>query len=618
MKKHFLNEPDTYQREAINHDAGSCLVLAGPGCGKTFVITHHINFLINYLKVNPSKILVITFTKMAAKEMEERFLKLIHEKNCDVIFGTCHSVFYKILKSLTPTLTYEIISEKEDIRRRNNYIRENYYPNIRKENTKNINAEIKDNKINDIEINEWFENECEEMQKKVLKAYSNQKKHTGKITYDDILLFTYEYLISDAKMLKYWQDRFRHILIDEFQDTNQIQYNIIKLLCSKETTVFAVGDDDQSIYAFRGATPGIVNTFLKDYKPVNIIKLKYNYRSDNVIVKHAMHLISNNNERVDKNLFSVKNGVGVIKHLVFDKYQEMYDIIPLIIHEELKNTQPEKICILVRTNIKLMHIAQILIKNNIPFVRHESDKSIMGHFVVNDILAYLYLGKVRYERKYMYMVMNKPNRYIARNSIRDEIFSFEEVASFYNNNPPILHNIHKLQHLFTTISTMEPYAAIMYIRKHGGYDEYLNTLCTMKEDNKEICVEILDIITDFSKKYHDYNDFINGLADFSKNTKERDDQGKINIMSFHASKGLEYDTVIIPELVEGIVPHKKSENIEEERRLMYVAITRAKHNLYLLSYNTNGKKKYNCSRFIDELMLQDYKSSKSKSSRYSS
>lgn len=601
MKKHFLNEPDIYQKEAINHCFGPCLVLAGPGCGKTTVITHHINFLVKHLNINPEQILVITFTKMAALEMQERYLKLIGTKKSLVNFGTCHSVFFHILKCLTPHISYEIISDKENLYLRNQLIQETY----------NLNK-------SDYDINNWFSEVNEEEKNNINKRLIHFKKANGKITYDDILYFTYDYLKNNETMQSFWRNKYQHILIDEFQDTNLIQYNIIRLLTNAEKNIFAVGDDDQSIYSFRGAEPKVVNMFIDDYNPVSIIKLKYNYRSCSVITEHAMHLISNNRDRVSKELVSYNKTAGQITCFDFINSTEMYEKITSVIQEEKIYRPPEDICILVRTNIQLKKVSRYLMSENIKYICHEKHNDILGHFIVDDLLAYMNLANVGYTRNDFYKTMNKPNRSISRSCITESTVSFDDIEHYYINQPQIYMNVKKYKHLISMIKEMEPYAAIIYIRKYGAYDKYVEEYSLKNGSDISELYEILNGFTNFAKHYATYDDLLVGINKFVNKTPPNSEKGSIKLMSYHAAKGLEFPVVIMPELIEGIVPHKRNANIEEERRLFYVAVTRAKQKLYLLSYNTSGKKQFVRSRFIDELKLEDHKSSKSKSSRYSS
>ena len=476
---------DPNQQAAIKHGSGPALVSAGPGSGKTYVLTHRIQFLIQNLGVSPEKILVLTFSKAAAEEMKERFLSLTGQNKTKVTFGTFHSVFLKILKNSGNFGSFRVISETE----------ENF---LMQKATKQMHSSLQSYEYADRllaryhalkakdQISSYVRDndstkKIESIEKRMLLRYEILKKQEGLLDYDDMLYETRKQLCQNPKLLGDVQKRFSFILIDEFQDINPVQYEIIRLIGKKHENIFAVGDDDQSIYAFRGATPAVMKCFLEDYENVKEYHLFRNYRSRTKIVKRAGKLIKKNRDRFRKKINSVSDEAGEVKYRIYANKKKEYRALADDIKKVIQTDKDVKCAILLRTNAVPGDLVQALKNNTIKFC------------IVNP----------------------------------------------------------KTEELTETETDKHTSTEKGYIQK---------TFAKNAGTKKNISV----------------------------------DYDSVLIMTMHASKGLEFDAVFIPDLYEGNIPYRLSksrEEIEEERRVFYVAMTRAKEKLYLYGLNTFSPKK---------------------------
>ena len=600
------------QINAVDHFSGPMLVLAGPGSGKTTVITYRTKKLIEEYGVNPSNILVITFTKAAAREMQERFEKLVGGKR-NVTFGTFHAVYFKILKYAYNYSAANILSEE----RKHDILKEIFI---------NLKLEIDDETefmsgiINEIsmvkgdmlDIEHYYSKNCSEsVFKEIYSRYNDKLIKSNLIDFDDMLVMCYELLTKRQDILRMWQNKYQYILIDEFQDISKVQYEIIKLLAKPENNLFIVGDDDQSIYRFRGARPEIMINFLKEYPKAKQITLDTNYRSNNNIVDMSMKLISNNEIRFKKKIHGTKVSDN---YPVIRKFQNQIDesiYIINIINQLLKNKHSYKdIAILYRTNTNPAFLVEKLIEYNVPFRMRDTIPNIYNHFLAQNIMSYIKIAMGDDSRKEYLSIINRPKRYIGRDAFDTPLVDLDEVRDYYEDKPYVVERIDRFEYDIMMLERMTPYAAINYIRKGIGYDEFVDEYATYRRIKKEELYDILDELQESSRGYKTYEEWFAHIEEYGNQLMEQqkinnDKSEGVELATMHGSKGLEYKTVIIIDAIEGITPYKKAvldEDIEEERRLFYVAMTRAKDNLYILYPERKYGKKMVVSRFVNEII----------------
>lgn len=603
------------QQKAIRHKNGPMLVLAGPGSGKTLVITERTKYLIQEQKVYEGNILVITFTKAAAKEMKERFLKSIGKDRTGVSFGTFHSVFFTILRHAYRLSTENIIGEDEKA----SWVKEivmrmglDYADE--KEFIDDLLTEISMVKGNRIELSTYYSTSCgDEIFRSIYRAYNQKLRRNNRIDFDDMLLLCYELLMARPDILKLWQDKFKYILIDEFQDINILQYDIVKLLARPENNLFIVGDDDQSIYKFRGAKPEIMMRFPKDYPDCKQLILDINYRSSIDIISCANNLISHNKMRFEKKCKSFKQTKG---NVVVESFETMADQNKRLVEEILKQykegTALSDMAILVRTNLGAGAVIQKLMEYNIPFIAGDNLPNIFDHWIAMDILAYLRIAMGDNSRELYLRIINRPIRYISRDCFDTPRVDFDTLYGYYEDKDWMLTRIEQLEYDLALIAGMNPYAAIQYIRRGIGYEDFLKEYADSRKINSEELKDILNEIHESARDFKTCSDWFMYISQYKEELKRQTkkelikNSEAVNIMTMHSSKGLEFSTVFLVDVNEDITPHKKAklpENTEEERRLLYVAMTRAKEKLYMFSPKQRYNKNMAPSRFINEITM---------------
>lgn len=603
------------QEKAVLHGRGPAMVLAGPGSGKTFVLTKRIKHLILHHHINPRNILTITFTKAAAMEMKKRAV-VMEKQAAQAVFGTFHSIFFQILRTSYQYSQFSIITEGE----KQQIVKEILYrTSVPEEDiqsmTLNMLKEINRIKAKDCAINEYEGGILEpELFRKIYGEYEKELLFRKKVDFDGILFLCRDYLTQDKKALGFWQNRFSFFLIDEFQDINRVQYEVISLLASKSSNLFAVGDDDQSIYGFRGSKPGFMKEFLKDFPDAAQIVLNTNYRSRKEIVDMAGKSISHNRNRFPKRIVSGREKeqgqektrlrAAVTIQIWKEEQEEMEHII-----KELEKSpyELEKIAILFRTNQKAQLFGEKLFSHKIPYVIKEKPENFYEHPAVRDILAYLRFACMEPRRSYFYQFMNKPLRYIRRDAVTSEMVDFQELYIAYFGKKQMLSNLRKLEKDIRFLKTLDAYAGISYILKVIGYEAYSRMNAGNLEKWKEQ-EEILKELKKRAKEFTNSREFLAFVDAYTIHFKETAGSGKqeelgkgVRLMTYHGSKGLEFKEVYLPFLVRGVVPYHKAateEEIEEERRMFYVAMTRAEDRLCMsASENAGGKR----SVFLEEL-----------------
>lgn len=605
------------QKAAIAHGKGPAMVLAGPGSGKTTVITHRILHLIRECKVNPTNILVITFTRMAAKEMKDRFLKLSNYEYGTVTFGTFHAIFFAILKHAYHYRADNIIRTQEQMDFLKNQIRL-YELEVTDENeyAGQILSEISRVKNERFRLDEYEPVNCsKQIFSKIYDRYEKMLHQRRMIDFDDMMVYCYELFTQRPDILAAWQNQYQYILTDEFQDICRAQYDVVRLLTEPRRNLFIVGDDDQSIYGFRGAKPDIMREFERDYKEAAMIHLNTNYRSDAHIVMDAGAVITHNQNRFKKDITTV-NGAGAMVQV--HEFETVEDENTFILQQinQISAEQPQgtTMAVLTRTNAGAGPTIQKFVELNLPFEAREPVNNIFHHWIAEDLFAYLSLAEGCRERNVFLKVMNKPVRYLSRDALPVPVVSFEQIREFYQDKDWMQTRINDLIFDLNMIQKLSPFAAVNYIRRAVGYEDYLKMYAKEHRIKEQDLLDRLDEIQESGRGYASYTEWKEYIKEYSKRLEETAKSHKedpnhknreaVHIVTMHACKGLEYDVVFLVDVNEGMTPYHKAvlnPEIEEERRMFYVAMTRAKKQLYLCFVRQRYNKKMHRSRFIEEL-----------------
>lgn len=625
----YLETMNDNQKEAILTTEGPLIILAGAGSGKTRVLTHRIMHLIKEKKINESNILAITFTNKAANEMKERIFNLIGDTTKYIWINTFHAMCLKILRTNIEYLGYKTnftILDNSEQKRVIKDIIENYKYDIDQYNPNFILKVISNSKNKNESPEDLSQKSKFGFMKNVSNIYLKYQQYFKKnnvLDFDDLIIKTIELFEKSDETLKYYQNKFKYIHVDEYQDTSIIQYKLIKLLSNFHKNICVVGDDDQSIYSWRGANVNNITDFEKDFKDSKIIYLNQNYRSNNIILSAANSIIKNNIKRKEKKLWTNIISDNKINFNYAENDIEEADYISKKI-KKLNNYN--NTAILYRNNYLSRVIENSLIKNSIPY-------KILGslHFLnrkeIKDILSYINvlinpddelsikriinvpkrgIGKETLKKIEIYMQQNKINMYEALKNVKDirlstnitkKIVAFIEIFEKYKN--------------FNDYSIAEILEGI-YI--DSGYKEMLEQ--TVNVENRERISNISELVSSsiqYSKNNKSILEFMSDISLYSDTDKnENNKDNSVTLSTIHASKGLEYDTVFIIGLEENIFPSNIMEDdtdikekIEEERRLAYVAITRAKNNLFISATKRRMKFGKNItnklSRFITEI-----------------
>lgn len=605
---------NTAQQKAVCHETGPMLVLAGPGSGKTTVLLCRISRLLERGLAKPQEILALTFSKAAAEEMKSRFENLNGASG--VSFGTFHSIFFRILRSRYGWNVEQIFQEEE----RRNILRNS------------IEAEKWD--IPDLEeyISQFFSqlslmnSELEQPNRftptgmpveefrKLYRAYEGYKERHEKLDFDDMLTQCYQLLREDAAVREYWQRKYKFILVDEFQDVNQAQFACLQILAEKHQNLFVVGDDDQSIYAFRGARPDFLLHFPTLYPAAKKVTLNTNYRSTERIVNLAERVIGNNEVRFVKNMKGIgEAGDKVTFFLAEDAAKEAAHIAEKIGRLLDEGVPLTEIAVIYRTNLQGGAFARELYKRGIPYDLRDNSGNVYEHWVAKDLLAYLLLAENEESDSALRRILNKPKRYIGKDLLAEaETMPYTLLRSFFVC--PSLkgwqeENLENLRIDLNQIRKRTPYDAVKYIRKVIGYDEYLEEFAAYRRTSAQVLQEIADEIMETAKDCADVRSFREQLERLSLQMKEQSrkkgqKRNGVALMTMHGAKGLEFRAVFLPSLVEGIVPHEKGmDTVAEERRLFYVAMTRASEKLCLSAILQRYEKERKPSRFLAEMGL---------------
>lgn len=604
-----LNEA---QERAIAHGDGPCMVLAGPGSGKTAVITRRARYLIEELGVSPGQILVITFTRAAAAEMKERFEQIMQGVYAPCTFGTFHSVFFMMLRRAYGYNGSQILMEEEK-------------RTIIKTMIQNMNLEYEDEeellqgligeitlvKSECMDLQHYYSTSCgEEEFRRIFQGYEETLHREHKLDFDDMLVYTYELLKERADICRMWQQRFTYILIDEFQDINRIQYEIIRLLAGKRQNLFVVGDDDQSIYRFRGARPELMLGFQKDYPQAEQILLNINYRSSREIVEGSLRMIANNTKRYPKAIQGNRDYERPISiHELKSGAEESMDITKRIREYAAHGIPFREMAVIYRTNTEPRRLVDRLMEYNLPFRMRDQLPNCYEHWIAKHILTYIRIALGSRERSDFLQIWNRPKRYLRREWLSDSQVDLDVIREQVQDKKWAVEQVEKLNSDIVYLQRMTPYTAINYIRKGIGYDEYLREYAKQRRMKAEELFDILDELQAMAHPYKTYEDWFQHIREYGERLAEQHaaqgmQEDAITLTTMHSAKGLEYEVVFILEANEGITPHKKAvkpEELEEERRMFYVAVTRAKTSLHIYVLKERYNKKLLPSRFVNEI-----------------
>lgn len=605
---------DSSQKKAIEHNRGPMLVLAGPGSGKTLVITRRTQWLIEKAGVAPGNILVVTFTRAAAGEMRSRFDRLMGGRHLPVSFGTFHAVFFTILKYAYQYKVENILMENEkyDILR-DIVHRIDVEMDDEKDFLMNIAGDISRVKGDMMSLEHFYSVNCsKDVFDEIYNEYNKKLKRMRRIDYDDMLLQTWQLFKERPDILLAWQKKYRYILIDEFQDINRIQYEIIRLLAKPENNLFVVGDDDQSIYRFRGAKPEILLGFTKDYPEAKLTILNKNYRSTGAIVNRAAQLIDHNEQRYKKDFkaFREKGEEVLVKAFVKPADQYLKMIREIVDLHEKRGVPWEEIAVIFRTNLQMAGLVEQLMMYNVPFVMKDSVPNIYEHWIAKDIFSYMNLAFGGNRREDYLRVINRPNRYISRAYLDEDPVNLSNLKDYYENKEWMLERIEQLEYDLYMLASMGPYPAIQYIRHSIGYDAYLKEYAAYRGIKADDLLEVLDDLMDKSHAHPTWEEWFQAIGQYSETLKLRarqkfEENEGIRLLTMHGAKGLEYDVVYIPDANDGMTPHKKAltaSEQEEERRMFYVAMTRAKNDLRVYFTRERYGKQAEMSPFVGEFL----------------
>ncbi len=607
-------------------------MIVGPGSGKTTVLIHRIKYLIEERDIPPEQILTITFSKKAATEMQDRFLNLCEDTYYPVTFGTFHSVFFQIIHRIYHYGTGDILT----LRQKRDHMAHALKATgiVEKAETELIDSLLKSvayyKNTNEKEHADPDTNLTDDQFFRIYRAYRDAQIAAHKIDFEDMLLIVRNLFAKHKDILGEYRDRYRYILIDEFQDINDIQYDIVRMLAAPLNNLFVVGDDDQSIYGFRGSRSELMLGFTDIYPDAVKIELSVNYRCAEDIIMAAAEVIGENKIRFDKKIRGLGLRKGEVSLMPFANREDEDERIL----NELKNKRGNT-AIFLRTNREASRYAELIISAGFKCDMKEAVYNPYKSGAYKDIYHYLALaehvartveGCVRPELKgrvrkvmlpaeHLFPVMNKPVRYINRKNILCDEVSIEGLMDLYCDRPYMAKVLGRFAGELESMCRMDMHSRINYIRKGMGYDDHIRDNVTAGKEEFDEYMETADWIQEKARAYRsvdelnryavEYEEMMAEDAGTDYEAADMSDDRVIHVMTYHASKGLEFDTVILPHLNEGSVPHKRSmgqEQTEEERRMFYVAMTRAKERLIMTYVSGDRDKKSLPSRFILPLL----------------
>ena len=610
------------QLKAVNHLDGPCMVLAGPGSGKTRVITYRIANMVVNKNIKPTSILAISFTKASSIEMKNRALSLSNDFRMNkVTYGTFHSVFFRILRYFENYNIESILDEKTKRIGLKNILKGLNIENADDDETigqvineisyvKNELMDKRDFKSEVLTNDEFI---------KVYNFYEEYKQQMNKIDFDDMLIKTYELLKNNKAALDRVRSVYRYILVDEFQDINKVQFEALKLIANPSNNIFVVGDEDQSIYGFRGSRPDFLLEFEEYFSNTKKVLLDINYRSKGEIINIANRLIEKNTNRYEKVIKCGQGNGAKVNYISPEDSEEEAVYIAKGIKNKVQEdyTEYTDFAVIYRTNIQSRALVDVFMDMRIPFVVKDSIVTIYDHWAAQDILAYLRIGVNPNSNKDWIRIINKPFRYISKdnlNLIKDEPDFINSLINKCDLHPKQVKTINDLDIDISYVKGLNPKNAISYIRTTLDYDRYILDYCANRKIKTNGLIEILNELESSATNFKTIQEYLEHIERVkseivdNKNNKETDG---VIFTTMHSAKGLEFKNVYIIGANEGTIPHeksyeiddeeKKNDQIEEERRLMYVAITRAEENICISSPINKYGKRVSKSRFVEDI-----------------
>ncbi|MGL4106507.1 ATP-dependent helicase [Clostridium sp. LP20] len=601
---------DKYQIKAVEAKERNVLVVAAPGSGKTTVIINRIKYLVEKLKVRESNIIVLTFTKAAAGNMKNRYIDTFN-KNRAPFFGTFHGLFYKILlregkaiNIIDGFITNKII---EGVLRK-------YFDEINEDKVKEAITNISLFKTSRMSLNEFTPSFSKDIFIECYEHYSKYKEEKALWDFDDLALQVLELFTENPRVREGYRNLFRYILVDEFQDCDQLQVDFLRMMnIEGDNSLFAVGDEDQCIYSFRGSKPEYMVIFDKIYKGGKKYYLSKNYRSNKNIIEASKKVISFNTERNKKEILWNKNKDGIIYcSSPYDERLQGDEIVKYIkdLEKSGEYSYRDNI-VLYRTNMESMSIVDTFIRNKIPFTMLDKEYNFFNHFICRDLLAYLSLAQYPHDREAFINIINKPFRYISKSNIaylreyREDINPFDILINKSDTPPFQKKKLDELKKDFNFLSKSSLSSAVQYIIMDLGYIDYLKSYAEKFNSSIEDLGEILEEFKSSASVFKSIPMFFEHVDDVGKKmeeSKKGKGEDRVLLSTIHGVKGMEFKNVFLINCNEDTIPHSssKEENLEEERRLFYVGITRAIDNLYLFVPRTRKGKFKDPSRFIIE------------------
>ncbi len=586
---------DDAQMKAVTASLGPTLVIASPGSGKTTVIIERIKYLINDLNIDPQQILVITFTRDAAFQMKTRF-EAGGEQTSSPVFGTFHSIFFHIL-SLEYGYTNANILEGQN---KANLIKKAFYMSEKQmeffpEFFKIFEGKMLVSRLSGEDISGGKLNS-------IISNYESLKRDRNLIDFGDMIILALKMFRENPNILIKWQNRFKYLLVDEAQDMNSLQYELVKLLSGTDQNVFVVGDEDQSIYSFRGSDPGIMMRFESEFTETKLFKLETNYRSTKTIVEGANNLIRRNKLRFDKNMVSFSDRDSILSVKSFRSGLDEAEYVARMIQDKIvEGYKTREIAVLYRNNNRVSLISSKLESLSIPFnIRRER---LMQDIVLRSINSVLRISGQTYDRGDIFLLLKMINAENYRYLFREEEVDFDRIlnTNLISEEKKI---ILRLQSATKLMAKLEPFPLMVYMERSLGFEEFLRGYCKSSGLSEDAAIERFQSFVEMARGYKYVADFDKAINDGEVHSLVRTDG--VALKTFHASKGLEYKVVFIIDALEGVTPSNKAlaqGNLEEERRMFYVALTRAKRECYICFPNQIGEKCYKKSRFIDELKI---------------
>ena len=596
------------QKRAIESKARAVLVVAGPGSGKTTVLTERLVYLLKN-GAEAKSCLLLSFTRASSKEMALRFAKRGIAGNSPH-FSTIHALCLSLLREVRGIEREGLVNLYEKMDWLSAYFLEK---GIAREEVEelllNYGNQISYFKsITEEERMHFLREEKNEDFLPLFQYYEKMRKLRGKLDFEDLLIEVLLELQKNTRIADSWKSRFSYILVDEFQDLSLIQYAILKALSEKGASLFVVGDEDQSIYGFRGASPDILFRFAGDFPDCERIFLADNFRSKEEIVLLSRRLIGKNKKRFQKPLSGRRGRGGKAKYFLLETGVEEAVLLAEHVESLLREgCPPEEIAVLCRSKMQITPLLPGFMERGIPIVVVEELSNVFQHFIGKDILAYLRLAKNKESSQELVQILSKPYRGLRREKILHKdsgLSDLKRAAKTLKERE----ETEKLEKHLEALSKLNPKEAVLFIRKEIGYEKYLEDFAKKKNKDFTEWWESFEEITAMSEGYPDLDAFFRFVTEFNRRALERrkpEEEKGIRFMTYHSAKGLEFDEVFLPDCIEGIIPDgraKKPEEIEEERRSFYVALTRARKGIHIYVTKTRYSKKVYPSRFIPELL----------------